>query len=406
MIANCDALVTRYSSVVLRGARARQGGSRRHRRGHAAAALPDPERRHLGPPDRPRMSALPELKPAPRGVARGRGRRLPGRGLRLDREAAPREPAPPRRDGRLALPDGPARSRGARGRGRPRSSTSSARSPAARAPCSSATRARCTWTTALAAARAGAHLLVEKPLSHSLDGVAELAAEVERRGLVALVGFQYRFHPGLRRVKEWLEDGAIGEVVSARVHWGEDLAGLAPGRGLARELRRPRRPRRRRRADALPPLRLPALAARRGRSRCPPRSRAARSGSTWRTRRTCRCASPSGALATVVLDYVQRPRAHGLEIVGTRGRIRWADDGRLGLPPRRAARPRDALLPRARLLAQQHVRGRDAPLPGLPGRAARRRVHARGRSAALEIAARRAPLRAKRARRVGSEARA
>jgi predicted dehydrogenase len=34
----------------------------------------------------------------------------------------------------------------------------------------------------------------------------------------------------------------------------------------------------------------------------------------------------SGALATVVLDYFQRPRTHGLEIVGSRGRILWADE--------------------------------------------------------------------------------
>lgn len=33
----------------------------------------------------------------------------------------------------------------------------------------------------------------------------------------------------------------------------------------------------------------------------------------------------SGALASVVLDYLQRPRAHGLDLVGTRGRIRWCD---------------------------------------------------------------------------------
>jgi predicted dehydrogenase len=73
-------------------------------------------------------------------------------------------------------------------------------------------------SVALRAARAGAHLLVEKPLSHSLDGVQELQDEVRRRRLVALVGFQYRFHPGLRRVKLWLEQGDVGRVVSARVH--------------------------------------------------------------------------------------------------------------------------------------------------------------------------------------------
>ena len=61
--------------------------------------------------------------------------------------------------------------------------------------------------TALAAARAGCHLFIEKPLADSLAGVDELLAEVERRRLVALVAYQFRFHPGLRRVKSLLETG-------------------------------------------------------------------------------------------------------------------------------------------------------------------------------------------------------
>jgi predicted dehydrogenase len=51
---------------------------------------------------------------------------------------------------------------------------------------------------ALAAARAGAHLLIEKPLSDSLEGVEELRREVEARALTVLVGFQFRVHPSLR----------------------------------------------------------------------------------------------------------------------------------------------------------------------------------------------------------------
>ena len=51
---------------------------------------------------------------------------------------------------------------------------------------------------ALAAARAGCHLFIEKPLSHSLEGVDELIEIVESKKLVAFVGYQFRFHPGLR----------------------------------------------------------------------------------------------------------------------------------------------------------------------------------------------------------------
>src|SRR5262249_9804529 len=81
---------------------------------------------------------------------------------------------------------------------------------------------------ALAAARAGAHLLIEKPLSSSLDGVAELTDAVVANQLAALVGFQYRFNVGLRQIKRWIDDGAIGQVVSAQAHWGEYLPDMHP----------------------------------------------------------------------------------------------------------------------------------------------------------------------------------
>ena len=81
---------------------------------------------------------------------------------------------------------------------------------------------------ALAAARVGSHLLIEKPLAHELAGIPELECEVDARGLTVLVGFQFRFNPGLRQIKRWIDNGAIGTVVSAQVHWGEYLPGMHP----------------------------------------------------------------------------------------------------------------------------------------------------------------------------------
>lgn len=83
--------------------------------------------------------------------------------------------------------------------------------------------------TALTAARRGCHLFIEKPLSHSLDGVAELAETVENAGLVVLVGCNLRFHPLLRRARELLCDGAIGRVTGARLEVGEYLPDWHPG---------------------------------------------------------------------------------------------------------------------------------------------------------------------------------
>jgi predicted dehydrogenase len=178
---------------------------------------------------------------------------------------------------------------------------------------------------ALAAARAGVHLFVEKPLSHSRDGIDALRAEVGRKGLVALVGFQYRFHPGLRRARQWLFDGAIGDPVTARVHWGEYLPDWHPGEdwrrsyaaredlggGAIRTLCHP--------FDYLRWL-LGEVESVFAETAAGPLGldvdEAAHVGLRFAT----------GAIATVSLDYHHRPRTHALEVVGTRGRIRWSDD--------------------------------------------------------------------------------
>jgi predicted dehydrogenase len=81
---------------------------------------------------------------------------------------------------------------------------------------------------ATAAAQAGCHLFIEKPLSHSMDGVDQLLREVKQRDLVTLVGCNFRFHPGLQRVKELLEAGSIGKVVSARAEFGQYLPDWHP----------------------------------------------------------------------------------------------------------------------------------------------------------------------------------
>ena len=178
---------------------------------------------------------------------------------------------------------------------------------------------------ALAAVRGGAHVLIEKPLSHSLHGVQALEDEVRRQGAVALVGFQYRFHPSLRRAKQWLEESALGRVVCARAHWGEDVSTWHPGEDWRRGYAA--------RAD---------LGGGAVRTLCHPLDYlrwllGAVESVTATTSREALGLDvedlahvvlrfASGALATVSLDYHQRPRAHGFEIVGTRGRISWGDD--------------------------------------------------------------------------------
>lgn len=83
--------------------------------------------------------------------------------------------------------------------------------------------------TALAAVRAGCHVLIEKPLAHRLDGWEELAAEAARRDRVVRVAQNLRFHPQLRRLREMITTGEpLGRPLLARAHIGGYLPDWHP----------------------------------------------------------------------------------------------------------------------------------------------------------------------------------
>jgi len=81
---------------------------------------------------------------------------------------------------------------------------------------------------AIPAAEAGCHLLIEKPVSHALQGIERLRDAVERHSVRVLVGYQFRFHPGLIAIQQWLGEGRIGKPIYARAHWGEYLPDWHP----------------------------------------------------------------------------------------------------------------------------------------------------------------------------------
>ncbi len=81
---------------------------------------------------------------------------------------------------------------------------------------------------AIPAAEAGCDLLLEKPISHSMDRIDELQTAVQQGGGQVLVGFQFRYHPLLRQAAELLNDGVIGRPLSVLVNWGEYLPSWHP----------------------------------------------------------------------------------------------------------------------------------------------------------------------------------
>lgn len=81
---------------------------------------------------------------------------------------------------------------------------------------------------ALSVARSGCHLFIEKPLSHSLEGVDELVDIVAQKNLVTLIGCNMRFHPSIAKIKNLLESGIIGKVVCVRIQAGQYLPDWHP----------------------------------------------------------------------------------------------------------------------------------------------------------------------------------
>lgn len=72
----------------------------------------------------------------------------------------------------------------------------------------------------IAALRAGSHVLCEKPMSASLDDAIAMKREAEAAPAVLSFGFNLHFHPGLRRLKGLIDNGALGQVLQVQYRLG------------------------------------------------------------------------------------------------------------------------------------------------------------------------------------------
>ncbi|MDB9806274.1 Gfo/Idh/MocA family oxidoreductase [Amylibacter sp.] len=82
--------------------------------------------------------------------------------------------------------------------------------------------------SALLLARAGAHLLIEKPLSQSVDRVKELLDISIENGCVIAIGYNLRFLHSLQFFRNQLSEGKIGKVLSVRCETGQYLPSWRP----------------------------------------------------------------------------------------------------------------------------------------------------------------------------------
>jgi predicted dehydrogenase len=78
------------------------------------------------------------------------------------------------------------------------------------------------------AAEAACALFIEKPVSHTWDGVPELARLVAEKKLTTMVGCQWRFHPILARARAILDGKSLGRLVAVNAVYGEHMPSWHP----------------------------------------------------------------------------------------------------------------------------------------------------------------------------------
>jgi predicted dehydrogenase len=185
---------------------------------------------------------------------------------------------------------------------------------------------------AIPAAEAGCHILLEKPISDSLDRLDTLQQAAQKSRSKILVGFQFRYHPTLNKARELIQANAIGKLLTVHAHWGEYLPQWHPwedyrqsyaaradlGGGVIRTLTHP--------LDYLRYLigEVDSLWSFNG--HISPLEMEVEDVAEIGLKFS------NGAIGGVHLNYVQRPPRHTLEIIGTQGTLRWDNaDGILQL---------------------------------------------------------------------------
>jgi predicted dehydrogenase len=71
----------------------------------------------------------------------------------------------------------------------------------------------------IACARRGIHILIEKPVTDTVETAASLIAEVRKAGIQSLVGHHRRHHQQVRTLRATLGERRIGDVVGVSAIW-------------------------------------------------------------------------------------------------------------------------------------------------------------------------------------------
>jgi len=74
-------------------------------------------------------------------------------------------------------------------------------------------------TVALEALRAGKHVMLDKPMATNARDAAKLVAEARARGVLFMVGQNFRFAAETQTAKRIVEAGSLGDVYHAKTSW-------------------------------------------------------------------------------------------------------------------------------------------------------------------------------------------
>ena len=69
-------------------------------------------------------------------------------------------------------------------------------------------------------AKQGVDIFIEKPLSNSINDIKLLKKTIEKQNIISQMGCNFRFHPCIIKMKEIVERGIIGEIISVSAESG------------------------------------------------------------------------------------------------------------------------------------------------------------------------------------------
>ncbi|WVT77840.1 Gfo/Idh/MocA family oxidoreductase (plasmid) [Sinorhizobium chiapasense] len=85
---------------------------------------------------------------------------------------------------------------------------------------------------AIAAAKAGKHVMCEKPMAMTVADAQSMLAAANETGVVTMVSYNYRHTPALQMAKRLIDEGRIGDILTFRGYYLQDW-GADPSKPLS-----------------------------------------------------------------------------------------------------------------------------------------------------------------------------